>query len=329
MALVAAPDSFAWAAAGGRTAYPRLAVALNPLVIHTVLTLAAYSIPVDIVLGQTIFSVLSVVFFSSCMFLGASPAGRRVLRGPGRVCGGAGLVSGADSAISLSFRSMFDSLPDELQDREAHAAIVHALHRSYEVNRERHDPAVGDDLMTFGLLVSKSAAFYLEPVVNSVPGGWARIVQNSLAMRVGAADLRHHKVGDSETDDPYRSFPSHAGPAARMPGRTGQLELPFTVFQPDRAGRVYYDWVICSYGNPEEGLRAVRLQAVGVHRALDGAISKWEDVVTLFDASEDDMSGGLFPVVRPQPPTDDVVVVPEPVVALRDDVAAEGTDAEP
>ena len=56
----------------------------------------------------------------------------------------------------------FDSLPDELQDREAHAAIVHVLQRSHEVNGERHDPAVGDDLMTIGLLVSRSAAFYLD-----------------------------------------------------------------------------------------------------------------------------------------------------------------------
>jgi hypothetical protein len=223
---------------------------------------------------------------------------------------------------------MFLSLPDELQDRDAHAAIVHALDRSYEVNRERHDPAVGDDLMTFGLLVSKSAAFYLEPVINSLPGGWARVVQNSLAIRVGAADLRHHKVGETEANDPYRCFPSHAGPAARMPGRSQQLELPLTVVQPARAGRVYYDWVICSYGNPEEGLRAVRLQAVGEHRALDGTISKWEDVVTLFDASEGDMTGRLFPVVRPPLPTDDVVEVPEPEVSLRDDEAAESTDTE-
>lgn len=223
---------------------------------------------------------------------------------------------------------MFEPMPDELLDREAHAAIVHAIHRSYEVSRERHDPTVGDDLMTFGIHVSKSAAFYLEPVINALPEGWAGLVQNSLAMRIGAADLRHHKVGESETDDPYRSFPSHAGPAARMPGRTGQLELPFTVVQQAGPARVYYDWVICSYGNPEEGLRAVRLQAVGVHRALDGSISKWEDVVTLFDASEADMTRGLLPVVRPQPPTHDVVVVPEPEVALRDDEAAEGTDAE-
>jgi hypothetical protein len=224
---------------------------------------------------------------------------------------------------------MSESLPDELVDRDTHAAIVHAIHRSYEVNQERHDPAVGDDLMTFGIHVSKSAAFYLEPVINALPGGWARMVQNSLAMRIGAADLRHHKIGETEMDDPYASFPSHVGPAARMPGRFVQLELPFTVIQPAGRSRVYYDWVICSYGNPSDGLRAVRLQAVGLYRALDGTIAKWEDVVTLFDASEGDMSGGVTvtPSVRPQLPTDDIVKVPEPEVALRDAEVGEGTNA--
>ncbi len=81
VALVCASICFSWAVASGRTAYPRLVAALNPVVIYVVLTAAAYSIPVaDIVLAPTTFSLMSVVFFSSGVVLGSSPASQRAQR---------------------------------------------------------------------------------------------------------------------------------------------------------------------------------------------------------------------------------------------------------
>ena len=204
------------------------------------------------------------------------------------------------------------NLPPALQSPDFPAAVVRALQRIYEVSQERHDPDVGDDALTFGIHVWKSGVLFLGAAIKAI-GGSTEVVNQSLAMRFGDVELRHHKLGDSETDDPSSSFPNHAGPAARMPGRSEdvQLELPLP---DDEEPRVYFDWVIGSYGNPEDGLRAVRLQAVGDQRAFDGTISRWESVITLFDASV----GAALPLSPNTTiaPAADVEITPEPDVAL-------------
>jgi hypothetical protein len=192
--------------------------------------------------------------------------------------------------------------------------LVRALPRTYQVSQDRHDPGEGDDAMTFGIHVWKSGVHYLRSAVTAF-GGTAEVMNQSLAMRIEDVELRHHKLGDSETDNPEASFPHHAGPAARMAGRAAgvQLDLPLS-HEGQVAAPVYLDWVLASYGNPEEGLRAVRLQAVGCHRALDGTISRWEDIVTLYDAS----LGAELPTMLPSVdvPRAPVEVTPEPGVEL-------------
>jgi hypothetical protein len=71
--------------------------------------------------------------------------------------------------------------------------------------------------------------------------------------------------------------------------------------------------VIGTYGNHEDGCRAIRLHAVGSERALDGTISYWEDIVTIYDVSRDASVPTPFSPSEP-----DVVVSPEPVVALHE-----------
>ena len=73
------------------------------------------------------------------------------------------------------------------------------------------------------------------------------------------------------------------------------------------------------YGSPDDGLRAVRLQAVGNERALDGKISRWEAIETLLDVSAPQA------VPATQQPADDVVVAPEPVIGLRVVASEEGS----
>jgi hypothetical protein len=202
-------------------------------------------------------------------------------------------------------------LPPELLDADVQATLVRALQSTYEVSRERHDPTVGDDAMTFGIHVWKSGAHYLATAVSDA-GGETALVNQSLSMRFGDVELRHHKLGDSQNDNPRTSFPGHAGPAARMPGRASdgvQLDLPLQVAE----RRMYLDWVLGSYGNSEDGLCAVRLQAVGEHRALDGTISRWEDVVTLFDVSLE-TSLAAPPTAANLPPEE---ITPEPDVELQ------------
>lgn len=66
VALLIASVCFGLPVAAGRTAYPRPAAALSPVVVYVVLTVAAYTIPVaSFVLAPTTFSVMSLVFFTS------------------------------------------------------------------------------------------------------------------------------------------------------------------------------------------------------------------------------------------------------------------------
>lgn len=115
-------------------------------------------------------------------------------------------------------------------------------------------------------------------------------------------------MGSNELDDPNTSFPNNVGPATRMGGTDRQLTLDLG----DIESTEYLDWVIGHYGSADDGLRAIRLQAVGNERALNGAISRWTAIETLFDASE----AGAVPDSA-SPAADDTVVAPEPAVALR------------
>lgn len=210
-------------------------------------------------------------------------------------------------------------LPAPLRSAALQAAIVRALQEVYEVNQDRHDPDVGDDGMTFGTHIWRSSNRYLTDAVRGA-GGTAEEVQRSLRMQLGKVEMRHHKLGDSELDNPWACVPGNAGPAARMAGRAELLEPELALEFPDEDNRVFLDWVIGSYGNPEDGLRAVRLQAVGSTRALDGTISRWEAVYTLFDAASSAGIQGPAPQPptpsTPQAPAADIEVTPEPDVDL-------------
>lgn len=199
-------------------------------------------------------------------------------------------------------------LPAELLQPEVQGAIVDSIVRAYAENQDRHDPAVGDDALTFGIHLWKSGTFFLAEQLGAIPGITAEVVNQSLTVQVGRCRLRVHKLGDSELDNPETSFPNHAGPAARM-GRVEQLSFKFRGRLRERDE--YLDWVIGHYGSPDDGLRAVRLQAVGNERALDGKISRWEAIETLFDVSTRETASPA------SPPSDDVVVAPEPAIALR------------
>lgn len=211
---------------------------------------------------------------------------------------------------------MMTKLPAELQRPEIQVAIVQSMERAYSENQDRHDTAVGDDALTFGIHTWKSGTFFLAERLGAIEGISTEVANQSLTVQIGRCRLRVHKLGDSEFDNPQASFPNHAGPAARM-GRVEQLTFKFRGHWNER--EEYLDWVIGHYGSPDEGLRAVRLQAVGSKRALDGKISHWEAIETLFDAST-----GARVAAAPIPPTEDVVVAPQPAISLR---VVKGEDA--
>lgn len=206
-------------------------------------------------------------------------------------------------------------VPAELRGLALRDAILRALRASYEVNQERHDPSVGDTALTFGIHTWTSSTYYLQREMKEVSGTSSTVANQSLEIKIGRCRLRVLKLGNSEIDNPWHCFPDHAGPASRM-GRNEQLELSLGLEEIEPL-----DWVIGHYGSAEEGLRAVRLQAVGAERSEDGRITKWSAVVPIYEMTADAVS--LSVIAGDQA---DSVPIPEPNVALKPDAQREEVD---
>jgi hypothetical protein len=206
-------------------------------------------------------------------------------------------------------------VPVELQSTALRNAILRALRASYEVNQERHDPSVGDTALTFGIHTWTSSTYYLQREMQEVSGTTWTVANQSLEIKIGRCRLRVLKLGNSEVDNPWHCFPDHAGPASRM-GRNEQLELSLGLEEIEPL-----DWVIGHYGSAEDGLRAIRLQAVGTERSEDGRITKWSSVVPIYEMSAEAVS--LSVITGDQA---DSVPIPEPDVALKPDSQQEEAD---
>ncbi len=130
-----------------------------------------------------------------------------------------------------------------------------------------------------------------------------RVDNYSIEITTGRCKLRLHKLGQSERQDPWKCFPDHPGPAARMDPSVEQLELDGIIFP------IPISWVIGHYGNSGEGLRAIYLQAP----AEGEPIRAWRAVIKVYDASEDELPKTISPP-NPPPPAD----IPDPEIHLRD-----------
>jgi hypothetical protein len=209
-------------------------------------------------------------------------------------------------------------IPAEIQRTELQDAIMRALRASYDVNQERHDPSVGDTPLTFGIHTWTSSTHYLQIEMPTVEGALCNVLNQSLEIKLGRCRLRVLKLGNSEADNPWECFPDHIGPASRM-GRNEQLVLELGVEDIEPL-----DWVIGHYGCAEEGLRAVRLQAVGSERSGDGRITRWSAVVPLYEAGDDPLTLTVLDGEQP-----DAVPIPEPDVALKPQAEQEADQSLP
>ncbi len=204
-------------------------------------------------------------------------------------------------------------IPPELLRSDLRDAILAAVSRAYEVNQERHDPKLGDTPLSFGILVWTSSTLFLSTELGQLRGVECSVVNNSIEIRVGRCRLRSHKLGRSAADDPWRCFPDHVGPAARM-GRVEQIGVQLDLdLDPELVEAL--DWVIGHYGSCEEGLEAVRLQAVDGERCQeDGRVTRWSAIDTIYEVKRPAdvdltvLEGGQA----------DAVPIPEPEVAIRE-----------
>jgi hypothetical protein len=168
-------------------------------------------------------------------------------------------------------------LPPELA-----VTVIDVIRGAYRENAPLQVPALGHGNRTFALTNVETIKHFLQE-----RGGDVVLMEgNSLRLEVDGRRYYIHKLGRSERDDPWASFPSHAGPAGRA-AEASQLQLRF-----DFDG--FHDsqprtWVIGHYGTLEDGLRAIRLQASGA--AEDGRIRSWVRVEDVWIADDRDALG--------------------------------------
>jgi hypothetical protein len=185
-------------------------------------------------------------------------------------------------------------LPPELA-----ATVIDVIQVAYRENAPLQVPALGHGNRTFALTNVETIKHFLQE-----RGGDVVLTEgNSLRLEVEGHRYYIHKLGRSERDVPWASFPSSAGPAGRAAEAQNQLRFDFDGFD-DLDGVEPRTWVIGHYGTLEDGLRAIRLQASG--EAEDGRIRSWVHVEDIWVADAGDDLGQAVRRVPSGPPAIDV-----------------------
>src|SRR5215207_4408947 len=84
---------------------------------------------------------------------------------------------------------------------EINEPLVELFQRAYLSNAEVYDPFIGHDEMVFGLMVHKSAKFFLTELAQKEP--WMEVLQQHprFVFRVSDYLMSAYRVGDSLEDD--------------------------------------------------------------------------------------------------------------------------------
>jgi hypothetical protein len=199
--------------------------------------------------------------------------------------------------------------PGELFERtfaaEATAPLVRCLRRAYETACEHHVPQRGSNEVTFGINLYFHAVHELCQQADQSPGLVTIPTRQPIfRMRMGEFELACHRVGLSERESIWTSFPKNEGAACLMVEE--QLWLPglAPTFDLTRARKL----ILAHLGNADEGMRAVYLCIPG--RTDSGRITSWVFARAIYRADEKT-------VLAPAPSLLPEVVVDAPVVTRK------------
>jgi len=182
--------------------------------------------------------------------------------------------------------------------------VCQTIQHAYRENQALQDPSLGHDDWTYAVVNWRSVNHLLLRRLQGSAEVAAMEENNSIQITCAGYTFRIHKLGKSEFDDPRACFPGNPGPAGRLVAE--QLELG--IVDPTEPSF----WVIGIYGNLEQGLRAVRLQAPSSSR--DDRITGWSRIETLWQAGQEAVEEDV--TVWPSVPAPEPVPVPD--VRLRD-----------
>lgn len=194
--------------------------------------------------------------------------------------------------------------------RDLLGRVVDTLRHVYEVNRDHTDTELGHDETSHGVLLYKSITHFLPGNVAGLRRVRSEIQNGSLLVREGDYALRCFRIGYTEFDDPWTSFPHNRGAAPAMAASNAEQLRLF-----DNLGGAGepegLEYIVGDCGNWLGGLRAVHL-CLPLGRA-DERVRQWLALETIYRADEDEALD-RWPIVTPEPP---ITPTPEPVVRLR------------
>lgn len=205
-----------------------------------------------------------------------------------------------------------ETSPGELFERTFSASttdrLVRSLRRAYATACEHHVPERGSNEVTFGINLYFHAVHEIceeaarEPDLLDVTSR-----QPIFRLQAGAFELACHRVGLSERESIWSSFPKNEGAACLMVEE--QLWLPGIDLAPRFDLAAARKLVLAHQGNADEGMRAAYLCIPG--RTEGGRITGWVFARPLFRADERRAPRESRPALLPE------VVVEAPVVTRK------------
>ena len=200
---------------------------------------------------------------------------------------------------------------------EIKSEFVRIYKRAYEANADCYDPTIGHDNMVFGLLIHKSAKYFLADL--AFTENWIRVVEFNprFVFGVGEFVISSYRVGDTLDYDIMNCFPANTGGAPMLAlANRRQLSFEFmkdgTVVPDDSNCR---NLILGHTGNPNVGLCNLFL---GVPAAVDhrSRITEWSSTFEIWRGGESG-TGGVSPTPEPPPPKPPIERTAPPVLAIR------------
>lgn len=173
-----------------------------------------------------------------------------------------------------------DKFPDDICD-----LLVQAVSKAYAGNLAIHDPGIGHDNMSLGLLIYKSNRHYLQDIADMDERVKVASNGSKFLINVNGVLVSPYRVGDTLDADTEASFPNNRAGAYALVSYNQQRSL--FEFRPE--GDVWTDdrlpaVILAHSGGFENGLTKI---FIGVPTEVDDSrkITKWEACKVLMEFS--------------------------------------------
>jgi hypothetical protein len=175
--------------------------------------------------------------------------------------------------------------------------IVPAIRRAYEVNAERHDQMVGDDLTTFAIAVYRNSWYLIEEAVQELDDWSTSRPEGSLVVTNGHHRVHVYRAGPNEFVDldALRFDHESASITKRSIAGSNSQQLAFQFEELEREALVaaaaqqttdLHEIVVLHAGNPDDAMCAVWIGAPVANATPSASPWAWKCPVTTVRRSE-------------------------------------------